>query len=70
MADNKSFANDLKLDKPEPKSEPKPEPEKHESSVRVKMEGLIHKHFPERAHGGVEAHQPLRRFLLELAQIF
>ena len=48
----------------EPSAEqPKPD------SLRVKVEDLIHKHFPAPVHGGVEAHQPIRDFLLELAQI-
>lgn len=48
-----------------PPSPPEPEPK----DGKAKMLALIDKHFPVIRKGGVEAHQPLRDFFLEVAEL-
>lgn len=40
-----------------------------DAPTQNKVTALIDKHFPELHSGGVEAHQPFRNFLLELAHL-
>jgi hypothetical protein len=55
---------------PEPKAEPESKPAQLAQPAKPdKIQQLIDKHFPHLADGGVEAHQPLREFLLELRDL-